>query len=268
MSETTKSGRIYEALAKVMGEVGVVGKSRKNTQQNYAFRGIDDVVSACQDVLVKHGVVVAPRVIEHQREVLATKSGGSMASVRLLVEHTFFAADGSSVVATTLGEAMDAGDKASNKAMSAALKYALVETLMIPTYETDRDSETASPEMAPRAPAVASQPAQRTATTRPASTAKAADQRPRAAASASGVTFPNYGRAKGMPVSGASMQDLEFYANGARRSLADPAKQRFHASEQKLLDAIEAEIARQSDPSGFTSEPGEPPPHSDGDAPF
>lgn len=266
MSETVKSGRIYEALAKVMGEVGVVGKSRKNTQQNYAFRGIDDVVSACQDVLVKHGVVVAPRVIEHQREVLATKSGGSMASVRLLVEHTFFAADGSSVVATTLGEAMDAGDKASNKAMSAALKYALVETLMIPTYETDRDSETASPEMAPRA-AAAPLPAQRTAATRPASTAKAADQRPRAA-SASGVMFPNYGKAKGMPVSGASMQDLEFYANGARRSLADPAKQRFHASEQKLLDAIEAEIARQSDPSSFTSEPGEPPPHTDEDVPF
>lgn len=151
MSET-KSGRIYEALAKVMGEVGVVGKSRKNTQQNYAFRGIDDVVSACQDVLVKHGVVVAPRVIEHQREVLATKSGGSMASVRLLVEHTFFAADGSSVVATTLGEAMDAGDKASNKAMSAALKYALTESLLIPTYEVDRDTEEHSPQVAPRPP--------------------------------------------------------------------------------------------------------------------
>lgn len=267
MSETTKSGRIYEALAKVMGEVGVVGKSRKNTQQNYAFRGIDDVVSACQDVLVKHGVVVAPRVIEHQREVLATKSGGSMASVRLLVEHTFFAADGSSVVATTLGEAMDAGDKASNKAMSAALKYALVETLMIPTYETDRDSETASPEMAPRASASAPLPAQRTATTRPASTAKPAAT-PRTAPSAAGVTFPSYGRAKGAPVSGASMQDLEFYANGARRSLADPAKQRFHANEQKLLDAIEAEIARQGDPSNFTSEPGEPPPHTDEDVPF
>lgn len=279
MSETTKSGRIYEALAKVMGEVGVVGKSRKNTQQNYAFRGIDDVVSACQDVLVKHGVVVAPRVIEHQREVLATKSGGSMASVRLLVEHTFFAADGSSVVATTLGEAMDAGDKASNKAMSAALKYALVETLMIPTYETDRDSETASPEMAPRAPAAAPLPAQRTATTRPASTAKAADQRPRpghltsasiAPPPPAGVTFPNYGRAKGLPVSGASMQDLEFYANGARRSLADPAKERYHASEKRLLDAIEGEIMRQQDgaPLDAADQHGEPPPHTDEDVPF
>ncbi len=274
MSETVK---IYGALAKVMTEVGVVGKSRKNPQQGYQFRGIDDVVAEVQEVLARHGVVVAPRVIDREREMIATKSGGTMASVRLLVEHTFFAADGSSVVATTLGEAMDSGDKASNKAMSAALKYALTETLMIPTRESDRDTEEASPEMAPRASAAAPLPAQRTATTRPASTAKAADQRPRpghltsasiAPPPPAGVTFPNYGRAKGLPVSGASMQDLEFYANGARRSLADPAKQRFHASEQKLLDAIEAEIARQSDPSNFTSEPGEPPPHTDEDVPF
>ena len=264
MSETVK---IYGALAKVMTEVGVVGKSRKNPQQGYQFRGIDDVVAEVQEVLARHGVVVAPRVIDREREMIATKSGGTMASVRLLVEHTFFAEDGSSVVATTLGEAMDSGDKASNKAMSAALKYALTETLMIPTRESDRDTEEASPEMAPRAPAAAPLPAQRTAATRPASTAKAADQRPRAA-SAAGVMFPNYGRAKGAPVSGASMQDLEFYANGARRSLADPAKERYHASEKRLLDAIEAEIARQSDPSNFTSEPGEPPPHADEDVPF
>jgi len=91
------------------------------------------------------------------------------------------------------------------------------------------------------------------------------------ASSSGGVTFPNYGRAKGAPVAGASMQDLEFYANGARRSLADPAKQRFHASEQKLLDAIEAEIARQNpdpDPNNGYETAGDPPPHSDGDAPF
>ena len=269
MSETMKSGQIYGALAKVMTEVGVVGKSRKNPQQGYQFRGIDDVVAEVQEVLARHGVVVAPRVIDREREMIATKSGGTMASVRLLVEHTFFAADGSSVVATTLGEAMDSGDKASNKAMSAALKYALTETLMIPTRESDRDTEESSPEMAPPAPA-APLPAQRTAATRPATTAKPAAA-PRSASSSGGVTFPNYGRAKGAPVAGASMQDLEFYANGARRSLADPAKQRFHASEQKLLDAIEAEIARQNpdpDPNNGYETAGDPPPHSDGDAPF
>lgn len=147
MSETKTKPRIYAALAQVMGAVGAVGKTRKNPQQGYQFRGVDDVVAHVVELMAQAGVVVVPRVVEREREMVATKSGGTMASVRLLVEHTFFADDGSSVCAVTLGEAMDSGDKASNKAMSAALKYALVETLLIPTYEVDRDTETASPQM-------------------------------------------------------------------------------------------------------------------------
>lgn len=73
--------------------------------------------------------------------------------------------------------------------------------------------------------------------------------------------FPNYGRSKGAPVRGASMQDLEFYAQNCRRSLADESKQRWWEKEQALLSAIEAEISRQSVGDG-------PPPHTDEDVPF
>ncbi|MBS2029193.1 MAG: hypothetical protein JST54_14925 [Deltaproteobacteria bacterium] len=59
------------------------------------------------------------------------------------------------------------------------------------------------------------------------------------------TVFPNYGRAKGNPIAGASANDLEFYANGARRSLGDPSKARFHDKEKLLLQAIQAEQARQ-----------------------
>jgi hypothetical protein len=143
----TPAPKIYGALARVMAEVGHVGKERKNQQQGYTFRGIDDVMAAVQQVLAKHGVVVVPQVIERERDEGTTKSGGKMTHVRFLVDHHFFAEDGSSVVARTVGEAMDTADKSSNKAMSAALKYALVETLMIPTYEADRDTEEETPEM-------------------------------------------------------------------------------------------------------------------------
>lgn len=54
--------------------------------------------------------------------------------------------------------------------------------------------------------------------------------------------FPNYGNAKGEPIAGATMRDLEFYANGARRSIADPEKARFRDREQQLLDVIEWEM--------------------------
>src|SRR3990167_889385 len=158
-SGTTAVRGIFKAMHAVMSEVGVIGKDRKNPQQGYSFRGIDDVLAVLQPLFIKHGIFCMPKVLKAEREVLATKSGGTMASVRLLVEHTFFAADGSSVYATTYGEAMDAGDKASNKAMSAALKYALTESFAIPTKESDRDTEEASPELAPKAAPTASRPA-------------------------------------------------------------------------------------------------------------
>jgi hypothetical protein len=86
---------------------------------------------------------------------------------------------------------------------------------------------------------------------------------PRSSAGGGGASvFPNYGRSKGQPIAGASLQDLEFYANGARRTLNDPGKARFHDKERALLAAIEAEIARQ----GGGGDDGPPPP-GDADAP-
>lgn len=81
------------------------------------------------------------------------------------------------------------------------------------------------------------------------------------------TTLPNYGRSKGAPVRGASQGDLEFYANGARRSLADPSKARFHDKERALLEAIDQELARQRG-GGGGGEGDEPPPPGDEDAPF
>jgi hypothetical protein len=89
--------------------------------------------------------------------------------------------------------------------------------------------------------------------------------------------FPNYGRSKGGPIRGATLQDLEYYANGARRSLGDPSKARWHDKERALLAAIEAEIARQRGEGGGDEDRGgsssgmdenEPPPHTDDDIPF
>lgn len=72
------------------------------------------------------------------------------------------------------------------------------------------------------------------------------------------TAFPPYGRSRGMPIRGASGQDLEFYATGARRTLADPGKSRFHEKERALLAAIEAEQARQGSGGGAEEEPPSP----------
>ncbi|MEW5854611.1 MAG: hypothetical protein AB2A00_37895 [Myxococcota bacterium] len=120
----------------------------------------------------------------------------------------------------------------------------------------------------------------------PATSSRPAAARPAAGGGGGGMVFPNYGRSKGMPISGASAQDLEFYANGCRRTLADPNKARWHDKERELLAAIEAEMERQgiSGGGGTSSrgsaprDPGsarwgapsgeEPPPLSDDDIPF
>ena len=86
-----------------------------------------------------------------------------------------------------------------------------------------------------------------------------------------GPVFPPYGRSKGQPVFGASVQDLEFYASGCRRSLGDPSKSRFHEKERALLGAIEAELQRAhgiaSEPQTEAEDRRPEPPHSD-DMPF
>ncbi len=99
--------------------------------------------------------------------------------------------------------------------------------------------------------------------------APAAAPRASGGGDASGMVFPPYGRSKGMPIVGGSMQDLEFYANGCRRTLGDPGKARWHDKERVLLAAIEAEMARQGGGGGGDMpDDGHIPPPSDDDAPF
>lgn len=102
--------------------------------------------------------------------------------------------------------------------------------------------------------------------------ARAASSGGAAAGGGDGMVFPNYGRSKGAPILGATMSDLEFYRNGAMRSLGDPGKERFHAKERQLLAAIDAEVARQGGGGGDSGGGGghgeEPPPPGDEDAPF
>jgi hypothetical protein len=268
-SSETKAGLIHAAILAVMKEVGVIGKTRENERQNYKFRGIDDVVERVGPLLAKHGIICYPSGISDYRcQQVASKGGGTMMHVTCVVDHTYEAADGSKRISKTFGEAMDSGDKASNKAMSGALKYAHCEVFEIATFGKDADSESQSPELAPRTQSG------KTPTTAPASRPAT---RPTPKPSNGPANFPNYGRAKGAPIAGASKQDLDFYANGARRSLGDPAKSNFHAKEQALLDAINAEIARRQsagdDRQSDGSRPGEddqnePPPHTDDDQPF
>lgn len=137
---------IFKAISKVMAEIGAIGKDRKNQQQGFMYRGVEDVMNALQPIMQAHGVFIVPEVVNHVREERTTKSGSTLIYSILTVKHHFYCEDGSEVVAVTIGEGMDSADKSSNKAMSVAFKYACFEVFCIPTEEmNDPDGETPPP---------------------------------------------------------------------------------------------------------------------------
>jgi len=142
-------GKIYAAISAVMNDVGAVSKNDQNDYDKYKYRGIDAVMNALSPAMVKNKVFVIPQVLESSREERAGKNGGSMIYSIVKVKYTFYTDDGSSVESIVIGEAMDRSDKSTNKAMSAAFKYACFQTFCIPTEEM-KDSEEESPEVAPK----------------------------------------------------------------------------------------------------------------------
>ena len=139
------AGKIFKQICSVMQEINAIGKDRCNQTQNFKYRGIDDVMNELHSVLAKCGVFVVPQVLDEARTTGKTKSGGDMFYTRLKIKFTFYAEDGSYIESIVIGEAMDTGDKASNKALSVGLKYSLLQVFCIPT-EDEKDPDAQSPE--------------------------------------------------------------------------------------------------------------------------
>ena len=152
--DITPTPKVYGAIVAVITELGRDGitKSRKNQQQGYNFRGIDEVYNALNGALSRAGLVMLPRILTRAAEERATKSGGSLTYVVVEAEFDLIAmSDGSCHTIRAFGEAMDSADKATNKAMSAAFKYAAMQAFCIPT-EGDNDADAHTPATAaPRA---------------------------------------------------------------------------------------------------------------------
>lgn len=143
-------GKIFSLIPKIMKDLGPIGKDGVNQVQKYKFRGIDQMYNAIQPVLVAHGVFCVPQVIDTRVDVLqGTNAKGEPKisfHVILTVNHKFCADDGSFVEVITVGEGLDTSDKATNKALSGAQKYAFIELFSIPTddiADSDRDTPTA-----------------------------------------------------------------------------------------------------------------------------
>lgn len=140
---------IYKSISAAMQDIGAVGKNSKNAQQGFMFRGIDAVMNAINPALVKNKIFIVPEILEQTREERTTEKGKTLIYSICKIKFTFYAEDGSSISATVIGEGMDSGDKATNKAMSIAYKYACFQVFCIPTEEME-DPDKESPEVKPK----------------------------------------------------------------------------------------------------------------------
>jgi hypothetical protein len=180
---------IYKKMSEVMKDIGAIGKDQKNATQGFKFRGIDQFVNSLYPALTKHGVFMAPRAINFEQELKDVVRGSGKAGVdkhvSIMMEYDFYAEDGSKVTIGPIpAEGLDSGDKATNKALSAALKYALIQTFSIPT-EDMAEADFESPEIGTGTKATAtSAPLTATATTTTAPLAKVSSFRKKATASA------------------------------------------------------------------------------------
>jgi hypothetical protein len=133
---------IHELLPQVAAAVGAVGKEGHNQTQDYAFRALDDLMNAIHGPLTDFGVTMLPSYTILDRYDRTTRSGNTLEYVIVEGRFRFTGPAGDYAEVVTIGQGSDTSDKACNKAMSASIKYALIQTFAIPTRDmTDADSE-------------------------------------------------------------------------------------------------------------------------------
>lgn len=142
MSNAKTPANIYIALAAIIQAIDAIPKDKNNEGQHFKFRGIDDCYNSLHKIFASNGVLCIPSVEKLETSDYMNAKGNKVFRSVVTVIYNFTAADGSSVASRVVGEAFDFGDKATNKAMSAAHKYLLLQTFLIPTRDIgDADSD-------------------------------------------------------------------------------------------------------------------------------
>jgi hypothetical protein len=132
--------KVYSAINAVTAELARrgIGKHQTNEQEQYQFRGIDDVYNRLSPALAAHKLCILPRVQERVCTERTGDQGAVLISISVKVAFDLVSAeDGSVHVIEAYGEALDGGDKATSKAITSAFKYAVLQTFCIPVAGMD-----------------------------------------------------------------------------------------------------------------------------------
>ncbi len=130
---------LRQKLAEVRRRIGYVQKRGHNERSNYSYVTAADIAGSVGDILAELGVVVIPRLEEISYES-AVGRGEATRMARVVMAYTFADVDsGEEIVAKVAGQGLDPGDKAPYKAMTGALKYALLQSFLLATGDDPED---------------------------------------------------------------------------------------------------------------------------------
>ena len=135
---------VYQSISAVQAELAKQGiaKGRKNAQQGFAYRGIDDVYAALAPCLAENKLCVLPRVVNKEVSERTSAKGGVLFYTAVTVEFDLVSAvDGSTHTVSAIGEAFDSGDKSIGKALSYAYKAMAFMLFAIPVEGQDNDPD-------------------------------------------------------------------------------------------------------------------------------
>jgi hypothetical protein len=130
---------LRQKLAEVRRRLGYIQKRGHNERFNYSYVTAADIAGAVGDILSELGVVVIPSLENITYESTAGR-GETTRMARVVMAYTFADVDsGEEIVAKVAGQGLDVGDKAPYKAMTGALKYALLQSFLLATGDDPED---------------------------------------------------------------------------------------------------------------------------------
>ncbi len=130
---------LRQKLAEVRRRIGYVQKRGHNERFNYSYVTAADIAGSVGDILAELGVVVIPTLEDISYESAANR-GEATRMARVVMAYTFADVDsGEEVIAKVAGQGLDPGDKAPYKAMTGALKYALLQSFLLATGDDPED---------------------------------------------------------------------------------------------------------------------------------
>lgn len=134
---------LAQKMAAIYCDVPRFEKSKKVTGSgpSYDYTPIEAIADWLRIEMGKHGIIMVPSKITPliYEEAGVTRSGTTRWRYVMLVDWTI--TDGeTSITVSSMGEAIDTGDKGSNKAQTAARKYALLGAFQLSTGADDPDA--------------------------------------------------------------------------------------------------------------------------------